>query len=95
MVSLFKGEYYVAIGNYEPLYDSEIALTEGTIVQVVDGKPSQRYWVVEVINQDGSSRAEGLVPSTHLQKKDTQTLKRGFSIKDDEEKVNESLKHRE
>jgi len=87
------GGFFVAIGNFEPKFDKEIALSEGTIVEVVDGKSTEEYWVVRI--QDGSSVIEGLVPSTYLERKErVASFNRGVVAEGEDTRSN-SLKHRE
>lgn len=66
------------------------------LVELVDGQPQAEYWVVRVVNKDGTYGDEGLVPSTHLElKEDRDDSKGGLVGKDEESKKHESLSHRE
>ena len=62
-------------------------MTEGVIVELVEGLPNQEYWVVRVLNKNGETGPEGLVPSTFLELKG--------EVKDEDTEKHKCLEHRE
>eukprot|EP00794_Sanderia_malayensis_P017282 gene17282-19009_t len=84
-----KSNTYIAIANYDPKDDDELAISEGTVVDVMEGKHEGDLWVVRTINDDGTFGEEGLVPSAYLEKDAEQEeavrrLSVGFPVKKDE-----------
>ena len=96
---LFQSNQYVAIANYDPKDDDELAISEGTVVDVMEGAQEGDLWVVRTINDDGTYGEEGLVPSAYLEKDSEEELaKRRRSIGVETPKDNkeiEALKLRE
>ena len=64
----FQSNTYVAIANYDPKDDDQLAISEGTVVDVMEGNQEGDLWVVRTINEDGSYGEEGLVHSAYLEK---------------------------
>lgn len=63
-------------------------MTEGTLLELLDGHLHQEYWTVRIINPDGTPGKEGLVPSTYL---------KDASVESDEDvkEKSKSLEYRE
>lgn len=71
-------------------------------VELINGRESQEFWVVRVLNEDDTHGPEGFVPSTYLEiapvQPDTAVKARSASIlqqKSEKGTELESMKHRE
>ncbi len=69
-----------------------MAISEGTVVDVMEGTHEGDLWVVRTINDDGTYGEEGLVPSAYLEKdaEEEEQVR-----KDDRAKEREALNLRE
>jgi len=84
----FQKQQYIAIGNFEPKSEEELQLSEGMVVELLDGFPNQEYWVVRVLLDDEKTGPEGLVPSAYLELL-------GEVIDEGDKEKHKSLEHRQ